>query len=583
MALFTVTNLNDSGAGSLRQAIIDANALAGTDTIEFSDTISGGTIVLTSGQLSITDSVIIDGDEDGDLKADVAISGNNASRVFLVATPGITADLSSLTLEDGLAATGGAIYAVSGSQLNLTHSTISDSAADSGGAVLASDTRIASSTFTGNSATFGGALYLRSGTATITNVTLEGNTANDAGGAIIASTAGGTPLAIDNSTIVGNTLRAGATYDGAGVATFGGGVTEISNSILSGNTGGRDFAGVTGNPGLLTAQSSLVGTTTVISTDNGGNLFSDTPGVAALADNGGAVQTRALDLTSLAIAAGDASILPADAADVDNDGDTAEILPIDANGNPRIIGTLDMGAAEVALASVVVDTLVDEDDGDFSAGDLSLREALGLVAPGGTITFDAGITGGTTPGVDDGVITLGGSRLIINQDVTINGDVNGDDRADITIDANDSSRVISVVNSADAGLHSLTLTGGFVDQGGALRAYGGSVVDVVHSTIEGNYTTVRGGGIYNQGATFNIVNSLVTGNNSRLGAGRAIYQSSGTSILTNTTVSGNDSGGYGLAFGNGAASFFNSTITDNVFAYFGQLNGTNSIFTDNIY
>src|SRR4051812_42811607 len=34
-ATFTVTNTNDTGAGSLRQAIIDANANAGTDQISF--------------------------------------------------------------------------------------------------------------------------------------------------------------------------------------------------------------------------------------------------------------------------------------------------------------------------------------------------------------------------------------------------------------------------------------------------------------------------------------------------------------------------------------------------------------------
>ena len=32
-ATFTVTTISDAGAGSFRQAIIDANALAGTDNI----------------------------------------------------------------------------------------------------------------------------------------------------------------------------------------------------------------------------------------------------------------------------------------------------------------------------------------------------------------------------------------------------------------------------------------------------------------------------------------------------------------------------------------------------------------------
>jgi hypothetical protein len=34
-ASFTVTNINDSGSGSLRQAILDANATSGADTIDF--------------------------------------------------------------------------------------------------------------------------------------------------------------------------------------------------------------------------------------------------------------------------------------------------------------------------------------------------------------------------------------------------------------------------------------------------------------------------------------------------------------------------------------------------------------------
>jgi len=34
-AIFTVTNVNNDGAGSLRQAILDANATPGLDTINF--------------------------------------------------------------------------------------------------------------------------------------------------------------------------------------------------------------------------------------------------------------------------------------------------------------------------------------------------------------------------------------------------------------------------------------------------------------------------------------------------------------------------------------------------------------------
>src|SRR5262245_40609041 len=58
---FRVVNLADSGAGSLRQAVLDANAKPGADRITFAPAARDGTIALTSGQLSITDDLRIDG------------------------------------------------------------------------------------------------------------------------------------------------------------------------------------------------------------------------------------------------------------------------------------------------------------------------------------------------------------------------------------------------------------------------------------------------------------------------------------------------------------------------------------------
>ncbi len=59
LATFTVANLIDAGAGSLRQAILDANATHGADLIEFS---VAGTIQLTSGALpAVSDEIDIDG------------------------------------------------------------------------------------------------------------------------------------------------------------------------------------------------------------------------------------------------------------------------------------------------------------------------------------------------------------------------------------------------------------------------------------------------------------------------------------------------------------------------------------------
>src|SRR4051812_6577269 len=59
LSTFTVLNLNDSGSGSLRQAVLDANANPGS-TIDFAPKLHG-TITLTSGELSIASGVTIDG------------------------------------------------------------------------------------------------------------------------------------------------------------------------------------------------------------------------------------------------------------------------------------------------------------------------------------------------------------------------------------------------------------------------------------------------------------------------------------------------------------------------------------------
>ena len=51
---YQVTNTNDSGPGSLRRAVLDANATAGRDNIVFDPSLSNSTIVLTSGHLRVT-------------------------------------------------------------------------------------------------------------------------------------------------------------------------------------------------------------------------------------------------------------------------------------------------------------------------------------------------------------------------------------------------------------------------------------------------------------------------------------------------------------------------------------------------
>ncbi len=59
-ASFNVTNTNDSGPGSLREAVIEANVNPGPDEILF-ESGATGTLRLTSGELTVTDPVTIEG------------------------------------------------------------------------------------------------------------------------------------------------------------------------------------------------------------------------------------------------------------------------------------------------------------------------------------------------------------------------------------------------------------------------------------------------------------------------------------------------------------------------------------------
>ena len=104
----TVLNTNDSGPGSLRDAIAIASS---GDTIAFDPSLAGQTITLTSGELAITKNLDIEG-----LGADdLTISGNHAGRVFDI-SGGATVTIAGLTIADGLADHGGGILDEAGGQ-----------------------------------------------------------------------------------------------------------------------------------------------------------------------------------------------------------------------------------------------------------------------------------------------------------------------------------------------------------------------------------------------------------------------------------------------------------------------------------
>ena len=178
-----IVDANDN-LTSLREAVAFANSNADASTITFDASLAGQTLGLTQGQIALSTEVTIDGDINGDDRADITLSGNNASRVFVVNNAASDVELRSLTITAGTAGDGGAIVQVAGSLL-IADTTISDSRADSVGGALHSyyskSLTVVNTTFTNNTAFNVGAVFVQdTATVSMANVTVTGNSSTQA-------------------------------------------------------------------------------------------------------------------------------------------------------------------------------------------------------------------------------------------------------------------------------------------------------------------------------------------------------------------------------------------------------------------
>ncbi len=329
---FVVTTTNDGGAGSLRQAIIDANALAGQDTI----TLGAGVYTFTvfgqeedgalSGDLDIHDDLVITG-----AGADVTtIDAASLDRVFDIWSGTVT--ITGVTITGGDASdslgAGGAFYVENSASLTLSEVIVTNNSADDAGGGIANSglltltnveisnntaysgggldnigsATVSNSTFSNNNATFGGGIRNDGFSAdlTLTNVTISGNTATNRGGGLLNNRI----ATLVNVTIADN--QAG--QDGGVYAA--GGTTSLKNSIVAGNTllngtTPSDFGGSVSSQGF-----NLVGNTSGSFGWVGSDQQNVDPLLGTLADNGGFTQTHALLASSTAIDAGTASGAP---------------------------------------------------------------------------------------------------------------------------------------------------------------------------------------------------------------------------------------------------------------------------------
>jgi hypothetical protein len=363
-ATFTVSNLNDAGSGSLRQAILDANQNGNGSTVDdivFASGLSGTIDVgSTSGNGLYPETAMnIQGPGAGTIRLHSVVDRYVifTGLSYYDSSPGDPVTISGLTITGGnntldrgggienidanltvskvvitqntaSGGNGGGIFSAAGpGALTVIDSTISGNTASptdnkyGGGIYSAVDTKIQGSAIFDNNARDGGGVYASSADGndlTVQRSTIANNHAvNDDGGGIWWDGTGSSSqqLTVQGSTITGNTSKTA----GAGMNIYLSSTSQIpviDDTILFGNTSTNypaegDFRSdypvnvafsLIGNPG----------TGYVNETVPGSNVIGADPQLGSLQANGGPTPTEALPASSPAVDKGAAFGLSSD-------------------------------------------------------------------------------------------------------------------------------------------------------------------------------------------------------------------------------------------------------------------------------
>jgi hypothetical protein len=269
---FSVTNNADAGAGSLRQAITDANADA---TVPHTITFNGNyTIALSTALPTVSKAMTIDGGANSITISGYSISGNSL-------TVGANATLTKITFDRALVS----FSTVTGIANNCTFKN------GNAGALKASGTFTANScTFDSNSqstANSGSAVWGNSSTNVITlNDCVVSNNTSTTGPAIYVSGNNAVSSLTINNSIIKNNSNTSASVYGGGIASSA--VMSITNSQISGNTCTYRGAGIAVLVGTATLKSKL----TMLNSTVSGNT-------ATGVDGGICIQGTSTDVTDL--------------------------------------------------------------------------------------------------------------------------------------------------------------------------------------------------------------------------------------------------------------------------------------------
>ncbi len=379
--VLTISNLNDSGAGSLRSAITQANQAGGTDLIKAASGLKG-TIKLLSALPALDANIII-------LGTGLTISGAKSTGSVLSVDAGVSAEFHNLAITGGSGVNGGGIdnagtlalfnCTITGNRASTSGGgiyndatgvmTISNSAIDqntvsgdgigggglysNGGVVFASDSSFSKNAAGGGGNSGGGGIAsapindtVNPGTLTVTNCTIALNTAVFDGGISDNSTV----FSLIDSTVDQNKT---VSNDGdGGVDIFlNGGTATISGTIIAKNS----YPDLTSSSTTITGSNDLIGDgsdivvqvnahCTLQNSLRGTQTHPLDPKLGALANNGGATPTQAELAGAPGITHGaDFPVL---------DSTNADITVTDQRGvaRPRKFGGIDIGAFQLPPA-----------------------------------------------------------------------------------------------------------------------------------------------------------------------------------------------------------------------------------------
>jgi hypothetical protein len=229
------------------------------------------------------------------------------------------------------------------------------------------------------------------------------------------------------------------------------------------------------------------------------------------------------------------------------------------------------------LATITVNTTIDEADGSLADGDISLRDAINLSAANDTINFS--VTGAINLAIGATVLD---KQLTINKNLTINGPGsslltinaydptptlnNGDGSRVFRIDDGNSSTFLSVSISG------LTVSGGDRTVGNPSEGFGGGVFSSENLTLTGmtisDNAATNAGGIYGGLGSLTVINCTITDNvasSSVASQGGGISVQLGVVTVTGSTISNNTAtgSGGGLSIFRANSTITSSTINDN--------------------